>query len=125
MAYKDATPATNHPPGSLPVIHLEAGQLLDLTDAAGVAVKATSGRLWITQDRDSRDIVLNPNQSFVIDRPGLTLISAIGSAALVLQLPNGLAPFHSRTVPLGAKSIVDKSQRIPEARLANERRHVG
>jgi hypothetical protein len=41
-----------------------------------MGVKSLHGVLWITQSNDSEDIVVRGGQSFVLDRPGLALISA-------------------------------------------------
>ena len=49
---------------------LERRQNLTLRDALGWTVHAVTGEVWITQDWDTRDVVLEAGQSFVIDRPG-------------------------------------------------------
>ena len=49
-------------------LHLRKHKTMQLRDAAGWTVKALAGMLWITQDYDTRDIVLQPGESFVIDR---------------------------------------------------------
>lgn len=57
-------------------------QHVTLHAAAGWTVQTLSGTVWITQDWDPRDIVLEAGQSFVIDRPGSTLISALNQATV-------------------------------------------
>jgi hypothetical protein len=61
-------------------IHLDGKQYVSLNDAVGWTVKPLAGTVWITLDQDTRDIVLEAGESFVVDRPGNTLISALGEA---------------------------------------------
>ena len=66
--------------------HLGAREVLDIRDGQGLRVSCLHGVLWITQSNDPDDIVVRDGQSFVLDRPGLALISApIGPADLVIQ----------------------------------------
>ena len=71
---------------------LERRQNLTLRDALGWTVQAVTGEVWITQDWDTRDVVLEAGQSFVIDRPGAALISALDRARVcVARAPNHCA----------------------------------
>lgn len=49
---------------------------LILNNAEGTTVAVDSGCLWVTMERDPRDIVLLPGMSFEIDRSGRTVIAA-------------------------------------------------
>jgi hypothetical protein len=66
---------------------LPRGGMLRVTDGAGLTVRAGRGRLWITQERDTRDIVLRAGQSFELDRNGLALVYALDAAEVVLSAP--------------------------------------
>ena len=67
-------------------IYLKARELLPIRNGMGVEVKSLRGDLWITQDSDPEDRIVEAGQSFVIDRPGVTLVTALlGPAVLVLQ----------------------------------------
>lgn len=59
---------------------LQRRQILVFHDAAGFALRVLSGILWVTQDRDSSDAVVEPGQTFVIARQGKTVISALRDA---------------------------------------------
>jgi hypothetical protein len=74
----EAMPAT----GS---VALSKEQHLRLRDAYGWTVKAESGTIWLTQESDSRDIVLKAGDSFVLDRQGAALISPLNDAKLSLK----------------------------------------
>ena len=68
------------------VIHLEAGEVLDIHDGAGLAVTCLGGTVWITQSHDPADVVLDRGQSFVLDRAGLALVSApVAPAAIAVR----------------------------------------
>ena len=64
-------------------IRLEPGELLDIEDGEGIAVTCVDGAVWVTQSHDPRDVVLAGGDSFVLDRPGLALVSAPAGAAAV------------------------------------------
>jgi Protein of unknown function (DUF2917) len=49
---------------------------LILNNAEGTTVAVDTGCLWVTMERDPRDIVLLPGMSFEIDRTGRTVIAA-------------------------------------------------
>lgn len=67
-------------------VHLKARELLPIEDGAGLEVKSLRGDLWITQSGDPEDHLVKASQSFVLDRPGLTLVTALlGPAVLVVQ----------------------------------------
>ena len=71
--------------GRIP-LHLEAREVLKIRDGEGLAVRSLGGTLWITQAGDTDDIVLKSDQSFVLDRPGLALVSApVGPATVVVE----------------------------------------
>jgi hypothetical protein len=65
-------------------IYLKAGGLLRIVDGAGFEVKCLSGSLWITQDGDLEDRTIGHGESFVLDRPGLSLVTALGDLGLLV-----------------------------------------
>ena len=59
---------------------------LSLCDRAGDRIECVGGVLWITQDGDPRDIVLQDGDAFDFDRAGDALLSAFAdSRYLVLD----------------------------------------
>lgn len=64
---------------------LEHRQNMSLVQALGTRLTCVSGCLWVTQYRDTRDIVLAAGESFVLDRPGVAVIQAIRPSSLVIR----------------------------------------
>ena len=62
------------------VVELESGELAELRDVRGATLRVTRGTLWVTQDRDSRDVVLRAGDVWTVEREGLTLAEAQGDA---------------------------------------------
>ncbi|WP_168735218.1 DUF2917 domain-containing protein [Pseudothauera rhizosphaerae] len=54
-----------------------------LTGAAGTELLCRSGCVWITQYGDTRDIVLQPGRSFVLDLPTAVVMTAHRGAELI------------------------------------------
>jgi hypothetical protein len=57
-----------------------AGQTVSLYDAIGTRITCLSGALWITQENEGRDIVLNPGKEVTLDRKGKTVIYAVNQS---------------------------------------------
>ena len=74
---------------------LERDQLVALRGAKGVRVACLTGALWLTQEQDRADVILEAGQSVVVDQSGLTLIMALGSATLRVCEPRGTGLWRS------------------------------
>ncbi len=66
---------------------LRRRQSLVLADAVGTVVAVDRGSVWITQEKDTRDIVLSRGMRFQIDRPGRTIVAAEAPSVLQLLVP--------------------------------------
>jgi hypothetical protein len=51
-------------------------------DARSLSILCTAGSLWITQDRDMNDHILQGGQIFTIDRKGRITLQALQDAQL-------------------------------------------
>ncbi len=87
--------------GYTKVWELASGEHVKMDGARGTTLRVTRGTLWLTQERDVRDIVLSAGDSFTIDRGGLTLIEAQGNAT-VCVLAHHVNEVHARTRQPGA-----------------------
>ncbi|MGH8773316.1 MAG: DUF2917 domain-containing protein [Burkholderiales bacterium] len=78
-------------------INLWKGRLVRLEDGKGFRIRCYSGPLWITQERDRRDIILQSGDAFILDRPGLTLVHAFANAQFAVEDPQkAIVVFHPK-----------------------------
>ena len=89
-----------------PTLTLPRDGLIALRDARGTQVTSLEGALWITQDHQEGDVILERGQSFTVDRPGLTLVMALTPASLRLLEPSEtlaarICAWFSRLWPAG------------------------
>jgi Protein of unknown function (DUF2917) len=68
-------------------IYLKERESLRLADGAGLEVRCLLGNLWITEEGDGEDRIIANGASFVLDRPGLSLATALSGPALVVVQP--------------------------------------
>jgi Protein of unknown function (DUF2917) len=57
---------------------------LRLTDGVGLEVRCLLGNLWITEEGNHEDKIIGNGESFVLDRHGLSLVTALGGPALLV-----------------------------------------
>jgi hypothetical protein len=65
-------------------IRLAARSVERVAGAKGQQVTVLSGVVWLTQAKDTRDIVLSRGQSFILDRKGLAVVYALKDAAIAV-----------------------------------------
>src|SRR5947209_2348921 len=68
-------------------IVLAPGELLNIEHAAGARIGSRNGSVWITQDGDPRDIVLEPGDVFELDRDSPVIVQAIENAVVTIADP--------------------------------------
>ena len=98
--------------GALPLARSEE---LRIVDGRGLLIHVWQGSLWITQEGDRRDIVLEAGGSFRLDRNGVALAKAWDDAVLALASPREKRP---------AREIAVRTAR-PSAGRASEPSRVG
>ena len=64
-------------------VRLGPNQTLKVVDGAGSTVCAIEGSIWITEENQPRDIVLEPGACYRLRQKGLALVNALGGAAAV------------------------------------------
>ncbi len=62
---------------------LTRGQLLKVHGGAGATVRALEGSVWITEEGQSRDIVLGAGGCYRLRESGLAIVHALGGGAAV------------------------------------------
>jgi Protein of unknown function (DUF2917) len=78
-------------------LHLNAGELLEVSDGKGLAVRCIEGCVRITQSNDQRDIVLGAGEGFVLGMPGVALVGAAATPAVFaieIPQPRLFAPYR-------------------------------
>lgn len=65
-------------------------QILKVRGGVGHTVVCHSGSVWLTQDGDSRDIILGAGEAFTLDRSGPALVQAFERSAISVA-PRGRA----------------------------------
>lgn len=83
---------------------LAKSQAVTLTDAKGSLIRCLSGGLWITQDHDPRDIVLEPGESFTIDRAGPAIVWALAQSSVEMRAAEQHRPFAAFARRWGAQA---------------------
>ena len=76
-------------------IYLKDRESLRLPDGAGLEVRCVLGYLWITEEGDGEDRIIANGESFVLDRPGLSLATALTGRALVVVRPGRVFGAHA------------------------------
>lgn len=71
------------------VLSLAPSQHMHLPAARGWIVRALAGTVWIAQDGDIRDVVLEAGDSIVLDRDGPALFSPLNEARISLARASG------------------------------------
>lgn len=66
-------------------VRLGAGKTISVIDGKGARIAVARGRVWITQERDVRDVMLTLGQSFTLDRDGTTIVEALSDAEIALD----------------------------------------
>jgi hypothetical protein len=66
------------------VFELQRGDILPLIDAQGARVACFEGSLWITQQNDQNDIVVQPGQSYDLVRNGRTVMQAMETSRIAV-----------------------------------------
>ena len=65
-------------------LRLARGQTLRVTDAQGSTICCNEGSVWITEENQPRDVVLEAGACYELRRPGLALVHAFGDASVAL-----------------------------------------
>ena len=67
-----------------PLTDLRRGATLRVDDGQPHVIDVFEGLVWVTQDGDPRDVILEAGDSFRFDGPGLTLMQAFDDSRVLL-----------------------------------------
>lgn len=94
-------------PLDLDPIPLRTRTVHRIEEAKGTEVTCIKGVTWITQERDSRDLILAAGHSVVLDRPGLAVVYAFRDALITVGPSLALPPPRGRRK--AARSYADRA----------------
>ncbi len=64
-------------------VRLGPNQTLKLVDGAGSTVCAVEGSVWITEENQPKDIVLEPGSCYRLRQRGVAIVNSLGGMAAV------------------------------------------
>lgn len=64
-------------------VQLGPNQTLKVVNGAGATVCAVNGSVWITEENQLKDIVLEPGACYRLKRRGIAIVNALGGSAAV------------------------------------------
>lgn len=74
------------------IFGLSKRDVLSLRGRRGARIESRSGSVWVTQNGDLRDVVLNAGEAHVLDREGPVLVQALDAAQVMVQPAEAAAP---------------------------------
>lgn len=74
---------------------LSKRETLSVDEGAGVRIEAQAGTVWVTQDHDLRDVVLQPGQAVTLERKGRAIVQAFEASRVRLSPPAAPARPHA------------------------------
>jgi hypothetical protein len=81
-------------------LELAATGLLSLRDGQATRIRCIQGSVWITEEGQSRDTILERGESYTLSRTGLAVITALGTPSRIAL--DGAAPWlHAQRVSTG------------------------
>ena len=64
-------------------VQLGPNQTLRVVDGEGTTVCAVEGSVWITEENQARDIVLQPGACYRLRKRGVAILNSLGGSAAV------------------------------------------
>ena len=68
------------------LVKIPGDQAVSIDAVVGCAIRCVSGKLWLTQEGDSRDYTIAAGVTFCADRSGRAVLSAVdGPSAIIVE----------------------------------------
>lgn len=94
--------------------------LVELLRGQAYEVGSAAGTLWLTLDHDTRDIVLEPGESFRVDGRQRVLVHALSDAVLRLTQPCTHRPAVRARTARPVRTYLGISMPLPSSTAAME-----
>ena len=100
------------------VISLPAREAITLPHVGGATVRVTQGTLWLTEERERKDIVLRAGDNWVVESNGATVVEAqndavfcvVGRRGALLDLATQARPRKGMLAALAARFVAPPRQ---------------
>jgi hypothetical protein len=83
-------------PAAVPVRGLRKGQLIAVAGRRGDRIESRHGAIWVTQDGDPNDVVLDAGQAHLLEHDAPVLIQALDAACVAMAPRADAAPVETR-----------------------------
>ena len=70
-------------------VSLAERDTITIVDGKGARIAIVAGTAWVTQERDTRDVMLRAGQSFILDRNGTAIVEALSETEVALDAADG------------------------------------
>jgi len=90
-------------------VPLAAGDTLAIVDPRAVLVYAAQGRVWITEEHDAEDVVVEAGGWRRLDREGTAVVEALAPSVVLLTSPHAVD--YASTVRKQPRPALDTSAR--------------
>ena len=98
-------------------VRLLAREYIKVIDAKGSRIVCRRGKVWITQNRDTRDVLLEEGEAFTLDRNGVAIVQALAFAEFALDAPSRRQrPAATRSATLTSLAVLGFARRQTAAR---------
>ncbi|HSQ81557.1 MAG TPA: DUF2917 domain-containing protein [Casimicrobiaceae bacterium] len=98
-------------------LSLERSEQLRIVDGRDLLIHLWRGSLWITQERDQRDVVLEAGQCFRLDRNGTAFVKCWDDAVLALTSPHENRPARAIELHAAPRRASNLRPKAPFGRL--------
>ena len=88
---------------SIPAVSLRKSHVFRIRDGKGFRIECLSGSLWITQDGDVRDLIVEAGEGLTIERDAATLVSAMQDSRFVVLTETAPPTVGRRLMPVLAR----------------------
>jgi len=69
-------------------INMTERDTITVVDGKGARVAVQRGKVWLTQEHDTRDVLLRTGESFTLDRDGTAIVEALADAEVNFDAPD-------------------------------------
>jgi len=96
-------------------IEIAADAAVSVQVSIGTTIQCVRGRVWLTQEGDSRDHAFPAGVSFSVDTPGRAVLTALGGPSVVLVTRDKRPAFVPGTLRIDSIEAITRTARQMQA----------